>query len=100
MSLEEAAPTALPEPTLRLFDGYAAEDLARPASRAFVIERLLEEGDRQDLRWMSESFGEAQIRSVFKASRGLSARSRRFWSLVLDGQLDVEPPSHEDIWPL
>ena len=100
MSLGEAGLPALPEATLRLFDGYAAEDLAKPESHAFVIERLLEEGDRQDLRWMSESFGEVEIRRVFKASRGLSARSSRFWSLVFDGQLDARPPAHEDLWPL
>lgn len=90
----------LPETTLRLFDGYAPEQLAEPESRSFVIERLLEEGDRRDLRWMSQTFGEVEIRRVFAQARGLSARSRRFWSLVFDGRLDVETPGHREIWPL
>jgi len=91
---------SLPEPTLRLFDGYDPDELARRESRHFVIERLLEEGDRRDLRWLVQACGEAEIRRVFEAARGLSRRSRRFWSLVLDARLDVRPSEHEEIWPL
>ena len=99
--LEPTPPESIPpEETLRLFDGYSAEKLAHPSSRDFVIERLLEEGDRRDLRWLIEAFGEAEIERVFHNARGLSRRSRRFWSLVLHGRLDIEPSEHEDLWPL
>ena len=90
----------LPEAALRLFDGYDPAALAEPESRDFVIERLLEAGDRQDLGWVVETYGEAELARVFKAACGLSRRSHRFWRMVLEGRLDTEPPLHDEIWPL
>lgn len=90
----------IPAATLRLFDGYAADDLARPESRDFLVERLLEAGDRDDLLFLTRTFPEAEIRDIFQAARGLTVRSRRFWALVLEGRLDTEPAAHDEIWPL
>ena len=46
---------AMPESTRRLFPGYEPEDLA--AHPAFVAERLLEEGETRDLRWLAVLLG-------------------------------------------
>lgn len=98
--------TALPSSTLRLFDGYPPEELTRPENRAFLLERLLEEGDREDLRWLARQVDEAELRDFFRraAARRLSARSRAFWRLVLGGTTTEEAPfeglSRSEIWPL
>jgi hypothetical protein len=93
----------LPAATLRLFDGYAPAELLRREHRAFLIERLLEEGDREDLRWLAAQAGEAELAEFFRRAGGrrLSARSRAFWSLVLG----VAAPAAageggSEIWPL
>lgn len=93
----------LPAATLRLFDGYPPADLVRPEHRAFLIERLLEEGDREDLRWLAAQVGEAELADFFRRAGGrrLSARSRAFWSLVLGVPAPaVEATPGSEIWPL
>lgn len=98
--------TDLPTSTLRLFDGYSPEDLARPENRAFLLERLLEEGDREDLRWLARQVDEAELRDFFRraAARRLSSRSRAFWRLVLADVPAEEAAgrglSRSEIWPL
>lgn len=93
----------LPAATLRLFDGYPPAELARPEHRSFLIERLLEEGDREDLRWLVAQVGEAELADFFRGAghRRISARGRAFWGLILD----VAAPASEasvgsEIWPL
>lgn len=94
--------TELPTATLRLFDGYSPADLRQPEHRAFLIERLLEEGDREDLRWLAAQVGEAELRDFFRrmAGRRLSARSRAFWSLVLGEEAAGAEAAGNEIWPL
>lgn len=99
--------TELPAATLRLFDGYAPVELVRPEHRGFLIERLLEEGDREDLRWLVTQVGEAELADFFHRAGGrrLSARSRSFWSLVLDSATPAAPVAdsaaeRSAIWPL
>jgi hypothetical protein len=85
---------------MRLFPGAAGPDLARSASTAFVIGRLLEEGDREDLRWLSRAAGEEALHRWLaqRGRRQLSRRSRAFWSLLLEGT----PAAARDdpLWPL
>ncbi|MEM8993835.1 MAG: hypothetical protein AAGF23_03475 [Acidobacteriota bacterium] len=100
MSERPSTELPLPEGTLRLFDGYDAEVLSRPESRDFVIERLLEAGDGDDLRFLTGAVPESDLLRVFRTAKGLMVRTRRFWALVLEGRLDVEPAPHDAIWPL
>lgn len=102
------AMTALPAATLRLFDGYAEATLREPRYRAFLLERLLEEGDRADLRWLAAQVSEVELVEFLEqaAGRRLSARSRAFWRLVLGhggGAAAAGPaddPLGREIWPL
>jgi len=92
-----------PAATLRLFDGYAPADLARPEHRAFLFERLLEEGDREDLRWLAAQADEEALRVFFRQAGGrrLSARSRAFWALVLGESVPAHPGGvGSELWPL
>lgn len=96
---------SLPAQALRLFDGYSPEDLLLPQHRTFLLERLLEEGDLKDLRWLTSQVGEPEIRAFYHqhAARRLSARSRAFWRLVLGAAEAPEAsdaPSRSELWPL
>lgn len=66
----------------------------------FVIERLLDEGDSADLRWLVARFGEPRLRAWLAAhgARRLSRRSRALWSLALG--VEGRPPPAPDLWPL
>ena len=79
----------IPVGTLRLFAHYDPADLApdsgRPSSLPFLIGRLLEDGDRDDLAWLAASCPEP-ILATWLAEHGtrqLSARSRAYWHAVL-----------------
>lgn len=87
MSAAAAATRDAPPPGVRrLFPGYASAALG---DLGLVAERLLEDGDRADLRWLFTRYGEAAVRDWFvtRGARRLSARSCRFWSTVLDAPL-------------
>lgn len=100
----------LPAATARLFDGYTEAELLRDQHRDFLLERLLEEGDREDLRWLCARVGEKAVRAFVReqGARRLSARSRAFWHLVLaepdpSTTAQTGPPSTStgsELWPL
>lgn len=56
----------------------AAIDLHRHA--AYVISRILETGSLRAVWWLQLHYPTSTILLVLASSRGLSARSRRFWS--------------------
>lgn len=96
------ASRALPNAASRLFPDLDPDHALDDSSRQLVICRLLEEGERDDLRWLVESVGEAAIAASFerRAGRQLSRRSSRFWSLIL-GQTEPEvAAAREALWPL
>lgn len=89
---------AAPDATARLWPHY--ELTADEASADFLFSRLLEDGGGPDLRWLFARHGEAAARRwiVQRGSRALSARSRAYWSLVLD--LPAPAPVPRELWPL
>ena len=50
----------------------------------FVIERILEYGDKKDIHWLFGSYSLNQIKEVVYKTRSLSPRSLFFWVLVLN----------------
>jgi hypothetical protein len=56
----------------------AAIDLHRHA--AYVIARILETGSLQAVWWLQRQYPTSVILQVLASNKGLSARSRRFWS--------------------
>ena len=75
----------------------AADELS-----AHAVIRLLEDGDRDDLRSLTDTVGEADLVSLFAARGGrqLSSRSRAFWSLLLGVDPAPPHPCSAEIWPL
>ena len=72
---------ALPAHVSRLFwdTDPALIDLRR--NQEAVIERVLEFGDLQDVRWVQTRYPGSAIARVLVSSKGLSERSRSFWKL-------------------
>jgi hypothetical protein len=53
----------------------------------FVIERVLNFGDREDFTWLREFYGEKRIKEVVLESRNLNAKSQNFWC----GYFNINP---------
>ncbi len=49
----------------------------------FIIERMLELGDFEVLRWLFEVYPLNHIKDTLKRNRTLSRRSANFWSIFL-----------------
>ena len=74
----------LPERLKPLFPEYDPKKLNAGKDSVLVISRVLENGGREDLKWLLKRYPRREIRRFLEAetSRLLSARSRRLWSLV------------------
>ena len=48
-----------------------------------IIERILDFGDDNEVRWMWNRYNHALIRDVVDRSRGLFPATRSFWNLML-----------------
>lgn len=75
---------ALPEFLRPWFWDVEFHDIRLPERKTYVLERLLELGDDQAIRWVKASFVSQDIADVVRRSRRISPKTARFWSLVLD----------------
>ena len=95
-----------PAATARLFaHERSTQDGAIPDRERHLphlLARLLEEGERADLRWLTSQVAEAEIAAWFAASggRALSRRSRAFWRLLLAVEPSPPPAAASELWPL
>lgn len=60
------------------------DQLRIPGRESYVIERLLEFGDDQAIRWLRTTFPAELIAGVVKTSRRISPNTANLWHLVLD----------------
>lgn len=65
----------------RLFWDTDPASLDASLHAAAIIERVLEMGDLQDVRWLQRRYPGTMIVQVLTLSKGLSSRSRNFWNL-------------------
>jgi len=49
----------------------------------YVIERLLEMGDDEAIRWLKKNFRKNEFNEVLQKSRRISGRSGNYWNLIL-----------------
>jgi hypothetical protein len=97
----------LPAGVRRLFPHHDEDDLDPRRASAFLISRLLEDGDAADLAWLHQTLGEnaePELAAWLErhGSRQLSTRSRAFWELVLDRSAggSMDPTTRSALWPL
>jgi hypothetical protein len=50
----------------------------------YTIGRILELGDEHAVKWMKQTFSEADIKRVIATDRTLSRKSADFWALVYE----------------
>ena len=74
----------LPAPFRRLFWDIDTETFEPTAFPQYTIERILELGDEQAVRWLWSLFTAETIATALRNSRQLSPRSANFWALMLD----------------
>jgi hypothetical protein len=95
-------PRNLPSGATRLFAHYQSPESLADTAPETVLARLMEEGDSEDLRWLTTVYTESQIARWLTrhGSRQLSRRSESFWSLVLDLPLTSDRGTAQELWPL
>ncbi len=64
----------------RLFWDVNKEDVGLKAHHAYIIRRILDYGEIEDIKWMLSTYSKEEIVKVIKKSRGLSRKSAYFWS--------------------
>lgn len=81
-----------------------AVDAERNAT--FIIERILEYGNTDAIRWLARAFSQKDIINTMTASRRLSPRSANLWAILYNvprEQLRCFDPSfrtlHTTLWP-
>lgn len=92
----------LPAATRRHFSHYDHPEDLLARARDFVIARLLEEGDCDDLTWLTAMVDERSLIDWFetRGGRQLSRRSRAFWQVVLAIPCHPGVAPNEELWPL
>ena len=93
---------ALPDAVRARFPGYDEAALRAPGHRGFLIGRLLEEGEGEELRWLVAAVGEQALAAFVRdhGGRALSRRSRAFWERVTGVAAAPPPPLAGELWPL
>jgi hypothetical protein len=81
----------IPERLRRLFWDTDPESLDPSRYATAIIERVLEMGDLQDVRWLQHRYTGTMIAQVLTLSRGLSPRSRAFWDLWFGREAPCAP---------
>lgn len=70
---------AVPVHTLRLFAGVDPGSLSPQRDAVAIIRRVLEQGDLDDVRWMTYAYSASAIVDVVLSAKDLSVRTRNFW---------------------
>lgn len=58
-------------------------------NKGYIIERILEFGNKPAVKWLLATYSLSDIKSVLEGSRSISKKSRNFWEIVLDDQSHV-----------
>lgn len=54
----------------------------------FIIERILEYGDRRAIKWLKNNFRLNEIKKVIYESKNISLRSANFWQFIFNLKRD------------
>jgi hypothetical protein len=58
-------------------------------NKQYIIERILELGDKDAVQWIFSNFSLDEIKKALKESRRMSKKSLNFWSIILYDQPDA-----------
>ena len=79
-------PNTLPDDSAWLFPEYDFKTIELESHKGVIIERILEKGSWEQVRWLFKTYGDEEVKSWVRQHgfRLLSKRSFALWSLVLD----------------
>ncbi len=75
---------SLPVEYRKYFWDIDIHELSVSRDSRFIIERLLEYGDKDAVFWLLHHYPREEIADVVRKSRRLSARSANFWAFFLN----------------
>jgi len=58
-------------------------------NKQYIIQRILELGDKDAVQWLFSNFPLDDIKKTLKESRSISKKSLNFWSIILEDQPDA-----------
>ncbi len=74
----------LPEFLKRYFWDVKFEILNIETQPEFILERLLEYGDKKAVKWVKKNFTKDEVANILFHFRGLSPKSANYWAVVFD----------------
>jgi len=57
--------------------------------KSYIIERILELGDKTAVDWLFSTYSLADIKKTLQESRSISKKSKNFWEILLNNQRNV-----------
>jgi len=85
MKTHVASPTLKPPPSIaRFFCEICWEDRIADEYPFYTVERLIENGNLEAVRWLRDRYGDNFVRKVVCRSKNISRRTARYWQVVLD----------------
>jgi len=93
-------PSGIPRSLAPCFQEYDLERLDPAQHGDLIIERTLARGDRRELRWLFDHYGQARVSAWVRRSgaRGLPWRRYNLWCVLLELPLDRRIRERR-IWP-
>lgn len=89
---------SLPDRFKKFFWDVSFADLDKVADYYFILERLLEYGDDEAVRWLLRNYSKKDLMEVITSSRRLSPKTGHFWKCYYQLPEDeircLHPPSH------
>lgn len=74
----------IPERVKRLFWDVNKETVNKDLHCPYIIKRIMDYGNIEDVKWMLAAYSRQEIVGVLKKSRGLSRKSAYFWSIYFN----------------
>lgn len=78
----------LPKFLKKYFWDIEFQRLEKKAHSHFIIERILEYGDKRAMKWLKSHFEQKEIKNVLYNSKNISPRSANFWQLIFNIKRD------------
>lgn len=101
MKTAERLPNGLPQSTVSFFQEYDPATLDLDRDWMLVVERVLRYGNRTELRWLFDRYGQSRI-ADWTRQMGTARLPRRhlwFWWAVLDLEGPVPSRRRGGVWP-
>lgn len=70
----------IPEKIKRLFWDVIKEEIDIKAHKGYIIRRILDHGDIEDIKWILRIYSREEIVKIIKKSKGVSRKTAYFWS--------------------